>query len=161
MKNIIAYLFPVFVMGLLFTSCQKDTVVVDDDTPVIENFFSCEMDGQDFAATGFYAYATTFSDNSYNIYGVAEVGETVIYISLPMDYAEGTHEFAPNEVYSIISLDNGTSWTTNLGETNGTVTITERTATRVKGTFSFTIASFDDLSILMEVKEGKFDVEMR
>ncbi len=163
MKTFISSLFPVLLIGLFLGSCKKDTdsLIQEEEPQESVNHFSCKLNGETFSTQGFYAYATTFSDDTYNIYGVAEVGESVIYVSLPNNIGEGTHQFSPDVVYGIISLDNGTSWTTNLGNTSGTVVIEEKTATRVKGTFSFKAASFDDLSVMLDVTEGVFDVEMR
>ena len=168
MKTIISYLFPLFVVSLLFTSCQKDNIVGpdDDDVPVVESFFSCKFNGEAFTSTGLLAYGVRpddSTDDHYGIYGTSSLDatETVMYIQVRKDLGVGTHELEPDVVYSLVSLSDGSSWTTELGDASGTVTILEKTANRVKGTFQFTITSFDDYETLMEVSEGEFNVELR
>ena len=150
------FLFLPFCLGLLLASCSKQTEGPKDDGA---HFFSCALDGEVFRAEGLNAYAVDW-DDSYNVYGI-DLDEITIYVAVDQSISEGTHAFNGETTFAIVSKQNGKSYSTLLEGGEGQVSIEERTATSVRGTFQFKAVDFEDYDTLLEVKEGKFRVQFR
>ncbi len=160
MKNSILIFFAVFSLGLLTFSCEKEKVTSQEEGA--DYFFTCKMDGKDYTIKGnTLAYGVKW-DDSYSVYGVSNLnGDNVIYLNLKKELGIGTHQMTDSNNYGLVSLQDGTSWSTYWGAGTGSVTITEKTESVVKGTFSFTAYNADDESEKMTVTDGSFRVVFR
>ncbi len=167
MKKSILMFLPMLMLGLLFTSCKKESmedqgpVTNDDPTTNTEAFFSCTIDDVVYSTKGFYAYAVDFDDN-YAMYGVESFEDDgmVMYVAVDKSLSVGTHTMDDN-TWALMAR--GTAYTrgTHWGDGQGTVTIEEKTATHVKGTFSFIGVNPDNETEKVVVKDGKFNVAFR
>ena len=167
MKNSMVSLLSVLMIALTFVSCSKETVNGPDPDVLDGNdefFFICKVDGQLFKITGDLRAYGVNDDDSYSMYGNEWDGENfgrTIYVSVDKNLGEGTHLFGGNNTFALISDPNGGAYATYWGAGSGQVTIEERTATMVRGTFSFKATNSEDESIVAEVTEGKFNVKFR
>lgn len=160
MKNSILMFFAIFSIGLITFSCEKEKVTALDEGSDL--FFSCKMDGKDYTINGnALAYGVKW-DDAYAVYGVSNLnGDNVIYVNLKKELGIGTHQMTDSNTFGLVSLQDGTSWSTYWGNGSGSVTITEKMETMVVGTFSFTAYNADDESEKMAVTDGKFRVVFR
>ncbi len=161
MKNLI-YSSILLVFGL-FSSCSKTSEGVAPTT-----FFKCKIDGKAYSISGTGAYATVFSATKNNIYG-SEVGDTKIttprtmYLSLDNTLGVGTNPITVKSNCFFEDTDK-TTYNSNFNNTlveKGTITITEKTTTSLKGTFSFQAFSFTNPVKKIVVTEGEFSVLFR
>lgn len=153
-KSILAFL-PVLI-ALVFSSCSKNNEGPSEE----EGYFvSYTMNGETVKAEGLYAYAVDWND-SYNVYGLTE-GDITMYVAIDQSITEGTHAFNGETTFAIISRENGKSYSTLFAGGQGEVTVTERTATSVKGSFKFTAIETNDANEKLQVENGKFQVKFR
>ena len=120
--------------------------------------FQVKIDGASYAPD--FAYAKTNfpgSDGYYAVYGLDSKTSDVVVLALPSTVGEGT--FPINNVNAGLISYNKVDYTTiNAG--SGTVTITEKTAIYITGTFSFT--AYDATGTLKRtLTDGKFKVNFR
>jgi hypothetical protein len=161
MKKLSLFLFlPVL---CLFLSCSKDA-----DGVSASAYFKCKIDGKAYSISGVGAYATVFSATKNNIYGT-EAADTKItnprtmYLSLDNTLGVGTNPITVKSVCLFEDIDK-TAYNSNFNNTlteKGTITITEKTATNMKGTFSFQAFSFTNPVKKIVVTEGEFSVFFR
>ncbi|MEO1517719.1 MAG: DUF6252 family protein [Bacteroidota bacterium] len=159
MKRSIPFLLSIFFLAFFLSGCQKDKD--DNPSPNIQNeeyFFECKLDGETFRAVGLNAYGTEFHD-SYAMYGLG-ANDFVMYVSVDQSLGEGTHDMDQN-TNAYVVYGNGRSYASLLDGGSGSVTITERTPTHLKGTFQATVVDFDNVNASMTVSEGKFEVLIR
>ncbi len=160
MKNSILILAAIFSISLFTFSCQKEDVTSKEENT--EHFFKCKMDGQDYVIKGsVLAYGVKW-DTDYAVYGVSNLNaDQAMYVNISDDLGVGTHQLDDLDTYALVSLADGSAWSTYWGDGSGTVTITEKTVTGVRGTFSFTVYNADDINEKMEITEGSFNVAFR
>ena len=147
------------------TACSDDDATPDNTGG---DFFEATIDGTPYRSEGANAYATIFdTDNSIAIYGTGTPGTEVypiMFLSFEDDFdgQEGTYEMGLGKEAFGTYTNSGGEFTYGTSSTNpagtGTVTITERTDERVKGTFSFTAVDLTDETQTVSITGGKFDV---
>ena len=160
MKKSILLLAVIFVS--LLTSCSKKGDEVNPDgtnpngaTPTAKAGFYCKIDGKDFAPD--FAYATSVIAGSYGIYGLSSVSDDLIYLNIPSNLGAGTHKIDDTTIKAYMTLGKTTDleYSTVHGGT-GTLIISEKTNTGLKGTFSFTI--INSKGAQRTVSSGLFNV---
>ena len=160
MKNLMMYCLALLIGATSFTSCSKDKD--DQATPKEGPFFSVKMDGEDFLAEDFLAYAVDWDDH-VNVYGVRDLGgEEAIYIAIPKDILETTYTFGDDTAgtFAVIAWEDY-SYNTFYEGGEGQVTITDFDGVNIKGTFSFTAVDYEDPNHTLIATEGSFDVDIR
>jgi hypothetical protein len=147
-------------MCYLFSACSsKDGIV----TPTA--LFQCKIDGKSYSISGGGAYATIFSTEKNNVYGT-EAADTKItsprtmYISILSTYGVGTYTTDRANFIFFADTDK-TAYSTNYNSGTYTLTITEKSATSMKGTFSCVAKSFTNPIKTINVTEGEFSVLFR
>lgn len=148
----------------LFLGCSKKEESISPST-----FFKCKIDGKVYSISGLGAYAVLFSNSNNNtIYGT-ESGDTKItnprtmYVSIPTTIGVGTHPIT-SKIVCLFEDTDKTTYNSNFNNTlveKGTITISEKTATNIKGTFSFQAFSFTNPVKKIFVTEGEFSVLFR
>jgi hypothetical protein len=139
----------------MLSSCNKN----DDDsgTPIGSNgSISLKVDGSTWNAS--LAVQAVNSNGVINVTGsdsnAKQAGVTLYGISAP-----GTYQVGPPNAGNMLR------WTEGLGQTdtyqangvigNGTITVTELSDTKIKGTFSFT--GFNTAQTSKQITEGSFE----
>ena len=151
MRKVLFTLFTVVLM-VGFMACEDDGVDAKQDV------FQCKVDGTEFKVEGVLAYGVKFSD-TFNAYGVDADGNTM-YISFANSLGEGTHTFNGQNTFALYVKEDGSSFDSRNNGGTGTATITEKTETSLKGTFSYK-APADSGSGVIDVTEGSFNVVFR
>jgi hypothetical protein len=156
MKKILFFI----AMCYLFSACSSK-----DETVTPTAFFQCKIDGKSYAISGLGAYATIFSTEKNNVYGT-EAADTKItnprtmYISILSSYGVGTYATDRANLIYFVDTDK-TTYNTNFNSGTYTLTITEKSATTMKGTFSCVAKSFTNPIKTIIVTEGEFSVQFR
>ncbi len=146
----------------LFLSCSKK------DSVDASAYFKCKIDGKAYSISGVGAYAVVFSATKNTIYGTEAVDTKIVnartmYISVDNTLGIGTHPITVKTVCLFEDTDKIT-YNSNFNNTlteKGTLTISEKTATSMKGTFSFQAFSFTNPVKKVVVTEGEFSVLFR
>lgn len=158
-KNI--YLIIPLVFSLFLGCSKKDSVDASA-------YFKCKIDGVSYSITGVGAYATVFSASQNNIYGTEAVDTKItnartMYVSIESTLGVGTHPIK-GKTLALFENTDKTTYNTNYNNTlaeKGTITISEKTATSMKGTFSFQAFTFTNPVKKIVVTEGEFSVLFR
>lgn len=148
---------------ILATSCNSSdpTDALGDDS----SFFKCTIDGNSHDISGFYAYAVE-DESEFTIYGTEDLIENeaaeIVYIVIEEDKGSGNYLLENGQDgigYHTNQKGDFTYYTIPDG-TSGEVNITEKTSSRIKGTFNFTAINPVDGSSV-QISNGEFDVEIR
>ncbi|HAD12644.1 MAG TPA: hypothetical protein DCF33_09415 [Saprospirales bacterium] len=152
LKNLTALAAVLFLL-VSAPACKKDK---NDDT-----YFRFKVNGAQFEATGLLAYGVNFSGER-SFYGVKDQsGTESCYINVPSDVTPGTYTLGDG-AYDAYYIDNtNKAFSTNWGDSEGTVTIEEINADRAKGTFQFVAYDSDTETIKKTITEGEFNVLFR
>lgn len=153
-------IFPKTVLFLLFitivsSSCSSD----DDSNPGQDGYYlTAKVDGADYSTD--FVTISAFQDNT-DIYLISGVGEESSFgFSLESPVSIGTFSATTSEdivlFYQVINPY--AVWSATEVAGSGTITITENSASYVKGTFSFTGANPAD-DTLKVITEGKFKAQ--
>lgn len=122
-------------------------------------FFRVKVDGKLVEATGINAYAVQ-DDDEYNIYGVFS-NKSSMYIQLAKDKGVGTHQITENPNFALYADETETGHRSDRTGATGEVTITEKTAEVVKGTFKCTVKQANNSTKVYTLTEGEFSVKFR
>ncbi len=154
----------ILILFCVISGCSKDTDGVSPSA-----YFKCKIDGKSYSISGVGAYAVLFSNSSNNtVYGT-EAGDTKItsprtmYVSIPGTLGVGTHPIT-NKIVCLFEDTDKSTYNSNFNNTlpeKGTLTISEKTATNMKGTFSFQAFTFTNPVKKIVVTEGEFSVLFR
>ncbi len=146
--------------GLFFQSCKKDNDVKPDPNPGTEEvYFKCLINEVSYMATDVEAYAADF-DSHFNVYGIlSDDLADVLYIALPKNTTPGTYDLG-EEVYAVATIG-GEAYASYWGVGGGTVTVTDFDGTHFAGSFSLQLQNAQHSSDVLEITEGKFDVNLR
>lgn len=136
----------------LLNSCTKK-----DDVDAL--FFGVKVDGKLVEATGINAYAVQ-DDDEYNIYGIFS-SKSSMYIQLAKDKGVGTHQITENPNFALYADETETGHRSDQNGASGEVTITEKTAEVVKGTFKCTVKQSNNATKVYTLTEGEFSVKFR
>lgn len=136
----------------LLNSCTKK-----DNAEAL--FFRVKVDGKLVEATGINAYAVQ-DDDEYNIYGVFS-SKSSMYIQLAKNKGVGTHQITENPNFALYADETETGHRSDRTGATGEVTITEKTAEVVKGTFKCTVKQANNSTKVYTLTEGEFSVKFR
>lgn len=163
MKTYIRSWLVLALVTLLASCSSKDTV-----SPY---FFRCKIDGNQYQINNDVgAYATVFSSNIHNVYGTEQTDPSfknarTMYISLNGDLGVGTHAISTQtKIFSLFEDADKNVYHTNFNNTllqKGTLTITAKSPTEIKGTFSFTAFTLTNPVKKITVTDGEFAVKYR
>ncbi len=144
------------IVGLFFfiSSCQGDKV-----DSAGSQFFRVKVDGKLVEATGLSAYAVKDADD-YSVYGVFS-SKSSMYIQLETAKGVGTHQIIANPNFALYSDETETGHRSDRTGATGEVTITEKTADAVKGTFKCTVKQANNSTKVLTLTEGEFSVKFR
>jgi len=123
--------------------------------------FEAKIDGRAYSISGQYAWADLIADDLFAVYGSEDqtsAGFSNLFISFIGTPSVGTYDFSDTDqaVGTYLNTGSGATWTTGVSG-SGTVEVTEISADRIKGTFSF---KGGDGSSIIDVTEGNFDVRI-
>jgi len=141
---------------LNLTSCKKDDPT-DDNPTLSSGSMTLKVDGEPWSAT--LAAQAVNSNGIINVTGsdsdAHQIAVTLMNVTEPGTYSVGG-----------MGNQNGIRWTKGLGGSDtylansimgsGTITITELSSTKIKGSFNGTVANTDQLT--KRITEGSFDV---
>lgn len=155
------HIFGLTALLLLLLACEKDADGGNDSNG---DFFKCKVDGQAYEITGEYAFADPIATDLFGIYGSedqTQSGFTNVYISLSSEPEIGTYELTDPDIGTGNYLDTGSGaiFSSAFPGGSGTVEITEKTSSRVKGIFSYVAVNADGAS--KEITDGEFDVSIK
>jgi hypothetical protein len=121
------------------------------------DMFVAKVNGTDFNQNDLLAITTDFGGTEFISIGAANAADNSLTVSVKSSLGPGTYSITGNVAtdpvqisYALSSDDFGTI------ANAGTVTITEKTATRVKGTFSGVVVIN---AVTYNITAGSFDVE--
>ncbi len=143
---------------ITFTNGVFTNIPFTTGTNPSNDTFYAKVDGAEFVEDQIdvtYVEASGYPD-SYSIVGSKPNGDTVGF-RFAVSLEEGTYNFTGpfGQDLSGSCLLGGLLYTTD----SGTLIITEKTADRVKGTFSFQVSNFTT-SQTKSITQGSFDVEL-
>lgn len=156
-------IFSILCFALVFFSCNDDDSSGDSSSGP---FFQCKIDGQDYKVTGENsAYAKKTGVDLFVIYGSEDAtksGFRNVYISLTKEPSAGTYEITNNDVGTGSFLQPSTAVLYNSAFPGGSgkLTVTEKTATNIKGTFEY-VAPDASGGAKRVITEGSFDVAIK
>ncbi|MFN4027070.1 MULTISPECIES: DUF6252 family protein [Flavobacterium] len=131
-----------------------------DSTPVTDDTFSAKFDGVDFVedqidVVQILANESPFAPVAISIVGSQNANDDNVGLRIPYSIAVGTYSFDTNTAnFGGSSIQDGLLYVAQ----SGTVTIISKTATRIKGTFSYEAYNFTT-NTTKQVTAGTFDVE--
>lgn len=138
------------VLSLLLITCKKEEV-----NPY---YFSCKINGTLYSLKGETAtYATLKTADTYWIYGIEATTGKEMYIRVGINQGVGTVQMKGTTQASFLDADK-TNYHTNFNSGSGEITISEKTATTLKGKFSFIANTFTLPIKKATVTEGEFSV---
>lgn len=136
----------------LFISCSKN------DADAL--FFRAKVDGKSYEATGVNAFATADSDDIL-IYGIFDEKRS-LYISLDPNKGVGTHQLVERPNFAFYRNENDIGLRSDYNGASGEVTITEKSATQIKGTFKCIVKDSPRADAKMAtITDGEFSVKFR
>lgn len=136
----------------LLTSCNKDNADA--------LFFKAKVDGKAYEATGVNAFATADSDDVL-IYGIFDEKRS-LYISLDPSKGVGTHQLNERPNFGFYRNENDVAFRSDYTGASGEVTITEKSASQIKGTFKCVVKEGPRADAKQAtVTEGAFSVKFR
>ena len=149
MKSI-KFIFVVWVLSFCI-SCSKS-----EDTKVNPYFLSCKINGTAYKVEGeTAAFATLKTPETYWIYGKDAATGKEMYVRIELSKGLGTFTMKGLTQASFLDADK-TNYHTNFNSGTGEVTLSEQTATSLKGKFSFTANTFTSPIKKAVVTEGEF-----
>jgi hypothetical protein len=136
-----------------------------DDVATPTSIFQCKIDGKLYSISGGGAYVTVFSTEKNNVYGTESADTKItnprtMYISILSTHGVGTYTTDRANFIYFVDTDK-TIYSTNFNSGTYLLTITEKTATTMKGKFSCVAKSFSNPIKTINVTEGEFSVLFR
>lgn len=151
---------------LLAVACGGESGPSDD----ADGHFTARINGEDFSSDPAYVNlgvnVTEVAPGLYVIAGAHVEGTSSEAVNLTLYNVRGPGTYPIGVGATVVGAsgvvtDDGKGWGTDLSGSAGTITITELTATRVKGTFSFTAqAVTGGATGTREVTNGDFDLKV-
>jgi hypothetical protein len=151
---------------LAAAACGGESGPSDD----ADGHFTAVINGEDFSSDPAYVNlginVTTVAPGLYVIAGAHVEGTSSESVNLTLYNVRGPGTYPIGVGASVVGgsgivTDDGKGWGTDLSGSAGTVTITELTATRMKGTFSFIAqAVTGGATGTREVTDGDFDLKV-
>jgi hypothetical protein len=155
MKTTLVRLFALFI---LISGCSKNNA---SDTLAPDDFFvNAKIDGTLYKASGISVYAVN-TDETYNVYAVFDTKRTM-YFQIDKTKGVGTHTIADAKSFAFYRDDTDAILRSDRTGGSGEVTITEKTATVVKGTFKCVVKEGNASNAKSATfTEGTFSVKFR
>ena len=155
MKSIL--LSVVLIAGVLLVSCKKD----DDTIPAGSNGnMSLSYDGTSWSAS--MSVQAVNTNGVINITGsdasAHQAAVTLYEVTGPGTYKVGANANVGNSIRWTEGIDPKQTYNASFVLGSGTVTITELSATKIKGTFSGTVYNTDQTS--KTITNGEFDANL-
>lgn len=156
---------------LTFASCSSDSNG-SSTGGASEGTITAKVDGNTVTTLQIATNATIVGPAGFQLLSItgADASGRAIYLAVTSYGGVGTYTSTTSEgpeasfTYTALDLNNPTS-TNNTwiapyedGSTSGTMTVTEQTATKIKGTFSFTGKNF--LGTTKNITNGSFNVNL-
>ncbi|RLD44921.1 MAG: hypothetical protein DRI89_02615 [Bacteroidetes bacterium] len=146
----------VLISGILLVSCKKE----DDGTPVGSNgSISLSYDGSSWNAS--MSVQAVNSGGVINVTGsdasAHQAAVNLFGVSAPGTYVVGANGNSGNSIRWTEGIDPKQTYTASFVLGKGTITVTELSATNIKGTFSGTVYNTDQTSKV--ITNGKFDAK--
>ena len=148
-------------IAVLLVSCDKEE---ESSGGGGSDSFECSIDGVSHKISGQFAFAQKVASDIFAIYGSEDQtkkGFKNVYVSLTSEPSVGKYDLGPGKAGSgnILETGTGTLYNSNFPGGGGSIEITEKSSTRIKGTFSFvgTTSSGEKKN----VTAGKFDVKIK
>lgn len=143
------------IICLLFTVCACTKT---DDADAL--FFKAKVDGKAYEASGVNAFATADSDDVL-IYGIFDEKRS-LYISLDPSKGVGTHQLNERPNFGFYRNENDVAFRSDYTGASGEVTITEKSASQIKGTFKCVVKDGPRADAKQAtITEGEFSVKFR
>lgn len=148
------------ILPVQFTNGVFTNIPFTTTAPVSNDSFSAKFDGVDFVEDQIdvvqrLADEAPFNPVEISIVGSKNANDDSIGIIVPYNLGVGTFTFDENsEFYGGGAVINGVLY----NATSGSITIISKTATRIKGTFSYSAYNFTT-NTTKQVTDGTFDVE--
>ena len=144
------------VISVLNYSCSKT------DMEVVNPYYvSCKINGAVYKIVGETgAFATLKTADTYWIYGNEAITGKEMYVRIELSKGLGTFTMKGLTQASFLDADK-TSYHTNFNSGTGEVTLSEQTASTLKGKFSFTANTFSSPIKKAVVTEGEFFVPIK
>ncbi len=144
------------VISVFSYSCSKT-----DTEPVNPYYLSCKINGVAYKVEGETgAYATLKTPETYWIYGKDATTGKEMYVRIELSKGLGTFSMKGLTQASFLDADKA-SYHTNFNSGSGEVTLSEQTASILKGKFSFTANTFSSPIKKAVVTEGEFFVPIK
>lgn len=141
---------------VLSTSCSKT-----DAEPVNSYYLTCKINGAVYKIEGETgAFATLKTAETFWIYGKEAATGKELYVRIELSKGLGTFTMKGLTQASFLDADK-TNYHTNFNCGSGEVTLSEQTATTLKGKFSFTANTFTSPIKKVMVTEGEFFVPIK
>lgn len=150
---------------LIFSlSCGNDDTDSGNTGGGDNSFFQCKIDGEAYKITDQNAFAQKIAEDLFAIYGnedPTKQGARRVYISLVKVPTVGKYEINNNDVGSgsLLEASTGTLFNSAFPNGSGELEITEISANRVKGKFSYIATKTD--GVKKDITEGSFDVKIK
>lgn len=161
------------VIAVSLTSCKKDDDGGGGGSTGGEGIVSAKVDGNSFSSLEATSFAVITSQSGFSALNVQGNDANGRAISLQISGFDGvgTYEITDSNVFSLVSymeidINNPTNAETwfapyeNSGAI-GEVKVSERTDTRVKGTFSFKAKNQNGDQSIKNITDGTFDVKIQ
>lgn len=150
-------------ISLVLISCGKDDEAGGDSGGGGDTF-ECTIDGASHKISGQFAFAQKVASDIFAIYGSEDQtksGFKNVYISLSAEPTVGNYDLGTDKAGSGNILETGTGklFNSNFPGGSGSLEITEKTSSKIKGTFSF--IAVDATGNKKTVSNGKFDVKIK
>ncbi len=152
--------FVFLLVSLFLVSCDKE----GDAGGSGSDSFECSIDGSAHKISGQYAFAQKVATDIFAIYGSEDQtkkGFKNVYISLKAEPAVGKYDLGVDKAGSgnILETGTGTLFNSSFPGGSGSLDVTEKSASRIKGTFSF--IGVDAAGNKKNVTNGKFDIKIK
>jgi hypothetical protein len=140
----------------LFGSCSSSN---SDTAPADSYSVKVKIDGKQYEATGLFVYAAN-TDDTYNVYATFE-GNRTMYLQLEKAKGVGKHQIVANPNFAFYSDETSTGNRSDRTGCTGEVEVTAKSATEVKGKFSFTAKNANNSTKVYAFTEGEFSAKFR
>lgn len=129
-----------------------------------DDFFNSKVDDVERSISGQYAWAEPIADDLFVIYGSEDqttAGFSNLFISFTKRPTVGKYDLSDSDqaIGTFLDTGSGDTYISSFPGGSGEAEITEITAERVKGKFSFFAPKANDTGLL-KVADGEFDVRI-
>ena len=142
----------------VFTNGVFTNLPYISENPTGDTFFA-KVDGTEFVDDDIFVVVSEVNGASQISIQAINADDTTLAVNLDQNITVGTYTITGTNVATDKARGRYEVGDTTNFANSGTVTITEKTALRVKGTFSFNVGPFSGGTTTHTVTEGTFDVQ--